>query len=230
MENIVTFPPLRDLKSMITLPIKWLSVDLEYCRDELDRKFCVTEIAFYDIYAKHEVFRTYVKPKDNFLLSRRMQEKGISINDINSSPTMEELDQLLRTFLPSCILVFWNAENDLRHYPKLKTYSYGTRCAMKRYSERHGPYNFDWGTHKFLKLKDVAIEEGFVLEENERFHQALTDARATGYIWDILDKETLPSPIPLDLVLREDVEKLLLESQTLIADFKEEEKEDPIPF
>ena len=51
MKEIVTFPPLRNLKSMITLPVRWLSVDLEYCRDELDKKFCVVEIAFFDITA-----------------------------------------------------------------------------------------------------------------------------------------------------------------------------------
>ena len=230
MTEIVTFPPLRNLKSMITLPVRWLSVDLEYCRDELDKKFCVVEIAFFDIYAKREIFRTFVKPKDNFLLSRRMQEKGISLNEINSAPTMEELDQLFRTFLPSCILVFWNAQNDLRHYPKLKSYAYGIRCAMKRYSERHGPYNIDWGDHQFLKLEEVAIDEGFVLDENEKFHQALTDAKATAYIWDLLDKETLPSPIPLDLVLREDVETLLLESKSQVTNFEDLEEEDPIPF
>ena len=68
------------------------------------------------------------------------------------------------------------------------------------------------------------------IDENEKFHQALTDAKATAYIWDLLDKETLPSPIPLDLVLREDVETLLLESKSQVTNFEDLEEEDPIPF
>ena len=111
MENIIKFPSLRNLRSMVTMPLRWVAVDLEYVRDELNRKFCVCEIAFWDIESNKEIFRTYIRPEENFLLSRRLQQKGITEDDLRSAPSMGQIDQLLRSFLPSFMLIFWNAQN-----------------------------------------------------------------------------------------------------------------------
>jgi DNA polymerase III epsilon subunit-like protein len=232
MSNIIKFPSLKNLRSMVTMPLRWVAVDLEYVRDELNRKFCVCEIAFWDIESNKEIFRTYIRPEENFLLSRRLQQKGITEDDLRSAPTMGQIDQLLRSFLPSFMLIFWNAQNDLKHYPTLKSYSYGTRCCMKRYADRYGAYNVDWGDHSFLKLEDAADEVGFKLEPGEFYHQALTDAKACAFIWNELNKESLPASISLDLVLRDDVYDLLeAEKKTLVLEDKTSDgNENPLPF
>jgi len=232
MSNIIKFPSLRKLRSMVTVPLRWVAVDLEYVRDELKKKYCVCEIALWDVESNKEIFRTYIRPQENFLLSKRLQQKGITRDHLLSAPSMQELDQLLRSFLPSFMLIFWNSENDLYHYPTLRSYSYGTRCCMKRYSERYGSYNHDWGDHSFIKLEVAANQTGFKLESGELFHQALTDAKATAFIWNQLNVESMPASISLDLVLRDDVYDLLeSESKTLTLEDKTSDgNENPLPF
>jgi len=232
MNNIIKLPSLRNLRSMITTPLRWVAIDLEFVRDELNSKFCVCEISLWCIESNEEIYRTYIKPKDNFMLSRRLRQKGITEQDLYHAPTMEEVDRLLKSLLPSCMLVFWNADNDLRHYPSLRSYSYGYRCCMKRYAERHGPYNHDWGDHSYLKLKDAAEAHGFALEPQEVFHEASTDAKACAFIWNELNKESLPASISLDLVLRDDVHDLLEEREKTLKleDKTSDENEIPLPF
>ena len=228
MKNIIKFPSLRNLRSMVTVPLRWVAIDLEYVRDELNRKFCVSEICFWDIEANKRIFRTLIRPEENFLLSRRLQERGITNNHLLAAPTMAELDELLKSMLPSFVLVFWNEKTDLEHYPALKHYSYGTRCCMRRFADRHGAYNFDFGDHSFMKLEDAASQVGFNLESDECFHQASTDSKATGFIWNQLNKESIPESVSEDLILRSDVYDLLK------ADLEENNaldgNETPLPF
>lgn len=232
MSNIIKCPPLRNLRSMISLPVTMVAIDLEYVRDELNSKFCVCELAIWDIYAESEIFRTFIKPEDNFLLSRRMQERGITEEDIRNAPSMVQLDKHLKYLLRSFVSVFWNEEADIRNYPTLKSYSYGTRCCMKRHRDRHGHYSVDFGDHHFIKLEKAAKEMGFLLEDGDEYHRALVDAKACGYIWKELDKETLPASIPLDLVLRDDVYRLIKEGEILEEDNSLIMKEDKnsLPF
>jgi DNA polymerase III epsilon subunit-like protein len=120
MSNIIKFPSLRNLRSMVTVPLRWVAIDLEYVRDEMNSKFCVCEIAIRCIESNEEIYRTYIQPNENFLVSRRLRQKGITEEDLRQAPTMEEVDRLLKSLLPSFMLIFWNAENDLKHYPNLK--------------------------------------------------------------------------------------------------------------
>ena len=232
MSDITKYPPLKKLRSMGSMPITFVSIDLEYVRDELNSKFCVCELAIWDIYANREIFKTFIKPEDNFLLSRRMQERGITVDDLRNAPSMAQLDQHLRYLLQSFVSVFWNEKADIRNYPTLKSYSYDTRCCMKRHADRKGHYCVDFGDHHFVKLENAAKDLGFVLENGEEFHRALVDAKACSFIWKELDKETLPESIPLDLVLRDDVYRLLKENEDRIKDesLVLEEEEKILPF
>ena len=232
MSNIIKFPSLRNLRSMVTVPLRWVAIDLEYVRDDMNSKFCVCEIALRCVESNEEIYRTYVKPKENFLVSRRLKERGITEDDLRQAPTMDEVDRLLKSLLPTYMLIFWNAETDLENYPNLSTYAYGTRCCMKRYSQRYGPYNHDWGDHSFIKLEDAASASGFILDSEDSYHQASTDAKACAFIWNELNKESLPAPISLDLVLRDDVHDLLeAKEKTLkLEDKTSDENEIPLPF
>ena len=60
---------------------------------------------------------------------------------------------------------------------------------MKRHSERHGPYNIEFGDHNFCKLGEVASEMGFKPESDKDFHQAAVDAEATAFVWKTLIKQ-----------------------------------------
>ena len=212
MSNIIKFPSYAKLKSMITIPLRYVAVDLEFVRDELHKKFCIAEICFWDIQTNKRIFGSFIRPDENFLLSRRFQERGITTDHLLAAPSMEELDQFLKFLLPSFMLVFWNAKTDLERYPNLKKYSFGTRCAMTRFADRYGPYNDDFGDHQFVKLEDAASQAGFILEPGESFHQASVDAKATSHVWEKLNQESMPESITMDLVLRDDVYSLLEES------------------
>lgn len=228
MSNIIKFPSLAKVKSMLTMPLRHVAVDLEYVRNELNNRFCVSEICFWDIESNKRIFKTFIQPSENFLLSKRLQERGITSNHLLLAPTMAELDELLKSMLPSFMLVFWNEKTDLEHYPALKHYSYGTRCCMKRFADRFGAYDFDFGDHSFVKLEDAAGQAGFKLEHDESFHQASTDAKATSFIWNELNKESIPESQAMDLILRNDVYHLLEENLEDENTFDENEK--PLPF
>ena len=209
MSKIINLPSLVDIKSMVTVPLRYVATDLEYVRDSYNRKFCVSEICFWDIESNKKIFKTLIRPDENFTLSKRLKDRGITYDHLLSAPSMAELDQHLKFLLPSCILVFWNEDYDLKQYPALKHYSYATRCCMKRFSERHGSYNYSFGDHSYMKLKDACLQAGFSLESHESFHEAQTDARATSFLWNQLNQESLPEPINMDLILRSDVDHLL---------------------
>ena len=49
MNNVSKLPSLRNLRSMITTPLRWVAIDLEFVRDELNSKFCVCEISLWCI-------------------------------------------------------------------------------------------------------------------------------------------------------------------------------------
>ncbi len=220
------------IKSMVTVPLKWAAIDLEYVRDDMNIKFCVCEIAIRCVESNEEIYRTYVKPKENFLVSRRLRQKGVTEDDLCQAPTMEEVDRLLKSLLSNYMLIFWNAKTDLNNYPNLKTYAYGTRCCMKRYSERYGAYNYDKGDHSFVKLEDAADATGFVMDPEDSFHQASTDAKACAFIWNELNKQSLPASISSDLVLRDDVHDLLdaREKNSDLEDKTSHVNVTPLPF
>ena len=64
----------------------------------------------------------------------------------------------------------------------------------------------------YKALEDAASQAGFILEPDESFHQASVDSKATAFIWEKLNQESMPEPITMDLVLRDDVYSLLEES------------------
>ena len=105
---------------------------------------------------------------------------------------------------------------------------------MRRYSERHGPYDYYFNQHTYVRLGDTALERGFELEEGEMFHVAAVDARACAYLWNWLNKEEQPAPSSSDLILRAEVENYLQELSSLTSKKKKEEEEaedaDVIPF
>ena len=216
----------NDINQLSTyLNIKPIDVasDIEYVRNASNTKFCIAEISFWDVSLDIEIFTGLVCPDEEFSLSRRMQERGISRSDIVNSITLDELDKKLKYQLPIWNLILYHKKNEIRNYHNLHKYSFRTYCAMERYADRFGPYDYQYGDHNYLKLEDAATRCGFELEENEYFHQARTDARATAHIWRWLNSNDLPSPCPSDLILREDVMKLLNKSDSESKDLISQE-------
>lgn len=213
MSNIIPFPSSKTLRSMVTVPVTWAACDLEYVKSTLDNKWYVIEFALWNIYTDMPIFKTVVKPKDDFHLSQWRQSHGYSEEDLRNAITMEELDNYLRYLLPSFMLCFYNKDHDLKHYPQLQTYSYGVKCAMKRYASSFGPYDPNFGDRKFVKLMNACRDTGFTLQQGEFFHTAETDAKACAHIWRYCDEMDLPSPsITQDLVLKSEVETLVQEA------------------
>ena len=88
MSNIIKFPSYAKLKSMITMPLRYVAVDLEFVRDELNKRFCIAEICFWDIETNKKIFSSFIRPEENFLLSRRFQERGITSDHLLAAPSM----------------------------------------------------------------------------------------------------------------------------------------------
>ena len=221
-------PSSSEIRSVVTLPVRWLAIDLEYIKK--DDKFMAIEIGIWDIEKDEPVLNRFINPNCEFNLSRRLQERGVTKEQIISEGfSVEELERILKKILPGSIACFWNSKCDLRNFPTLKKYALGIRCCMTRHAERYGYYSVDYDNHGFCKLENVAGELVFSLNEGESFHQAIVDARAAAYIWQILDDKTLPGCV--DLIPRSEVEELLkkvhLENQENLLS---EEEEDPIPF
>ena len=217
---------------MVTTPLKWVACDFEYVRDERNKKYLICEVAFWCVETNQEIYKTLVRPKENFLVSRNLRQRGITAEMLRQAPTMEKLDRHLKSLLPTYMLIFWNAENDLYNYPDLIKYAYGIRCCMKRYSERYGQYNHSWGDHSYIKLEDAAKATGFIMGPEDSYHQASTDAKVCAFIWNELSKESLPAPISSDLVLRDDVNDLLdaIEKKSDLEDKTSDVNVTPLPF
>ena len=213
MQSIIPFSSSKTLRSMVTVPVTWAACDLEYVKSSLDNKWYVIEFALWNIYSDKPIFKTVVKPKDDFHLSQWRKAHGYSAEDLKNAITMEELDNYLRHLLPSFMLCFYNKDHDLKHYPQLQTYSYGVMCAMRRYASYFGPYDPNFGDRKFVKLVNACRDTGFTLQQDEFFHKAETDAKACAHIWRYCDEMGLPSPsIAQDLVLKSEVEVLVQEA------------------
>lgn len=219
-----------NITSMVTLPLRYGSVDLEFVKGH-DGKYKMMEFALYDNEANDTVIHTLIKPSCPFTLNGWRKQHGYSEDDINKAITVEELDAILKRILPYYILLFWNMNADISVYPNLKKYSYACLCAMKRYSQHFGSYNIDFNDRTFVKLKVAAADTGFVKSSGEFFHNALTDAKAIGHIWSWLDRKDLPSPnVPMELLLKEDVYTVLSEqniknSDDIVIDVNLMEKE-----
>ena len=227
LENILV-PTSAPIRSMLTVPLGWVTIDLEYVKHE--DQFIPIEIAIFDIDKMEKLFESFIIPNFDFKVSWRLEERGISKHDIlQKGKSIQEIDILLEELLRNKVCVFWNSSFDLKQYPLLKKYAYDVRCCMKRHSERHGPYNIEFGDHNFCKLKEVASEMGFKPKSDQDFHQAAVDAEATAFVWENLDKATVPGY--LDLIQRNTVDDyirgLYLEDKSSDV---EVEEESPLPF
>ena len=229
MLNNILVPTSAPIRSMLTVPLGWVTIDLEYVKHE--DQFIPIEIAIFDIDKMEKLFESFIIPNFDFKVSRRLEERGISKHDIlQKGKSIQEIDILLEELLRNKVCVFWNSSFDLKQYPLLKKYAYDVRCCMKRHSERHGPYNIEFGDHNFCKLEEVASEMGFKPESDKDFHQAAVDAEATAFVWENLDKATVPGY--LDLIQRNTVDDyirgLYLEDKSSAV--AEVEEESPLPF
>ena len=112
MENNPINPNLRSISSMVTIPLGWATIDLEYIR--AFGKFIAVEIAVYDILKRKNIFESFIIPDFDFPLSKRLIDRGISKEEIiNKGKKIEEIDNLLQDLLLNKICVFWNAKADV---------------------------------------------------------------------------------------------------------------------
>ena len=228
LEDIIV-PSTSPIRSMLTVPLGWVALDMEYVKYE--NQFVPIEIAIFDIEKMEMLFESFIIPDFDFKVSRRLEQRGVSKNDIlQRGKSIHEIDRLLEEILQNKVCVFWNSAFDLKQYPLLKKYAFDVRCCMKRHSERHGPYNIEFGDHNFCKLGEVASEMGYKPASDKNFHQAGIDAEATAFIWNNLDKATIPGYV--DLIQRNTADDyirgLLLEDKSQVID--EVEEESPLPF
>jgi len=211
MGEIIKMPGYsRKLKSMVTLPLKWVAIDCEYALDKVSNRYELMEISIYDIHESKELFTSKVRIKDPSTLSSWRKDNGYSEEDFLNAPSLPELDDWLSHSLKHCIGVFWNQQFDLQQYPMLAVHLNGTRDCMRRFSSAYGSYSPDFGDRSFDKLHIASAKAGIVLEEDEMFHTAPVDAKVTAELWKYCDQQDLPfQAIPTDLILRSEAEQIM---------------------
>tara|TARA_Y100000590_G_scaffold464583_1_gene634391 strand:- start:496 stop:1206 length:711 start_codon:yes stop_codon:yes gene_type:complete len=206
---------------MITAPLKWFSLDLEYveCNNGNRTTRSPCEIAIYDIVSGTIVFSSLIRPADDFSLTDWRIQRGYSNEALTQAPTIEQVDRLLRHLLQGAVVVFWNMQFDLDHWPSIQTYSYQVRDAMVRYSNKYGSWSPTFGDYKWMKLADAAAQLGIFPKSGQFFHSAEYDAVVCGRIWKFCDQQDLPgSWIHNDLVRRTSAEKNVSSTLSLIGD------------
>ena len=79
LENILV-PTSAPIRSMLTVPLGWVTIDLEYVKYE--DQFIPIEIAIFDIEKMEKLFESFIIPNFDFKVSWRLEERGVTKNDI----------------------------------------------------------------------------------------------------------------------------------------------------
>ena len=225
MANIISMEPYRSrqIRSMCTLPLGWVSVDLEYHFDSISKRYEPIEISFWDMVKDEEIFTTKIRITDPSSLTDWRKNNGYNEETFINAPTMAQLDKKISYMFKGSVGIFWNKQYDLQHYPMLATHFYQTKCCMTRYSNTFGTYSPDFNDRQFDKLHVAASKAGIYLDENETFHTALTDVRVCSQLWKYCNEHDLPSsPIPNELILRKDADEII---EQLELDLQEKENQ-----
>ena len=97
LDNILV-PTSAPIRSMLTVPLGWVTIDLEYIKHE--DQFIPIEIAIFDIDKMEKLFESFIIPNFDFKVSWRLEERGISKNDIlQKGKSIQEIDVLLEDLL-----------------------------------------------------------------------------------------------------------------------------------
>ena len=105
LENILV-PTSAPIRSMLTVPLGWVTIDLEYVKHE--DQFIPIEIAIFDIEKMEKLFESFIIPNFDFKVSWRLEERGVSKNDIlQKGKSIQEIDILLEDLLKNKVCVFW---------------------------------------------------------------------------------------------------------------------------
>ena len=200
----------RDLRSHSLHQVETLSIDTESVVGEQGKK-SLLEVSVVNPETMKDVFTTTVRQEGDFKLPEyKVNDLGYSEEELRYSPSVDEVCEILKRIVKGNILIGYNITYDLKWFPQLKQYAYAIRDVMHRYSSSYGPWNPDWGDRSWVSLQDAAKATGFVLEENELFHRARTDARACAHIWNYCEEKDLPkAEIQNDLILRKSAAALL---------------------
>ena len=90
LENIFV-PTSAPIRSMLTVPLGWATIDLEYVKHE--GQFIPIEIAIFDIEKMEKLFESFIIPDFDFNISWRLEERGISKHDILlKGKSIQEID------------------------------------------------------------------------------------------------------------------------------------------
>ena len=200
----------KRLRSHASIEVGTLAIDTEPVVGE-NGKNSLLEISVVDPDSMKDVFTTRVRQEDGFKLPEyKIKDLGYSEEELKYSPSLDEVCEILKRIVRGNILIGYNITYDLKWFPQLKQYAYAVRDVMHRYSSSYGPWNPDWGNRSWVSLQDAAKATGFVLEENELFHRAKTDARACAHVWNYCEEKDLPkAEIQNDLILRKSAEAML---------------------
>ena len=205
---------------MLSLQVREYAVDVEPMK--IGNIWEPMEIGIWDIIAKRTVFQGFIQVTDPSLLHDGRLKDGYTEEKLRNGKTKAEIDELLRVLLPGAVTIFWNKDCDLAHFPSVKKYSHSVFCCMKRFSHKYGCFSREFGRNAWMKLIDAANLAGLQLDDDESFHNAVTDAKICGLIWEFLESQESSKTNYSNLVSRSDLLNLEKDYEQKIFDLSEE--------
>jgi DNA polymerase III epsilon subunit-like protein len=172
------------------MPSKTLFLDLEATGLHPPRDALV-EIAVVDDEGR-TVLNTLVNPLRSIGDAKKVV--GITQDMVARAPTLRELWPTLEAIVFGCHVVTYNADYDVKFFPKRLAAAAHISCAMKRFAPIYGQYDHFHNSYRWVSLRTAADYIGY--EWQGVPHRALSDALACRAIWRWMeDRQDFPEPM-----------------------------------
>jgi DNA polymerase-3 subunit epsilon len=127
-----------------------------------------------------------VRPSRRKLWPEAQRIHGISPAMVARAPTLDALLPQIAEVVSDCRVVIYNAAFDLQFFPAEIFGSSRVECAMLRYAQWKGDWNYRYGNPRWHKLHVAARATGF--DGDVQWHRALGDTIACRHVWRYLER------------------------------------------
>lgn len=165
-------------------PSKTLFFDIETTGNQgaTPGRDTIIEIAIVDE-QRRIVLKALINPERS--IGDTKKYTGITDEMLEGKKTLRDLWPTIEAIVTGCHIVMYNADSDIRYFPRNLEAVGHVSCAMKRFAPIYGDYSKYHNDYTFKSLK-VATE--FIEYKWEgRPHRALPDAQACRAVWQWME-------------------------------------------
>jgi DNA polymerase III epsilon subunit-like protein len=131
------------------------------------------------------VLDTLVNPQQAIGDAKKIH--GITDEMVQSAPTLRELWPTIEAIVVGCDVVIYNADYDVKFFPKRLAAANSVLCCMNRFAGVYG----DWNEHhQSFTWKPLKVAMNYVGGHwSGKSHRALADALACRTVWNWLEDQ-----------------------------------------